>query len=241
MEIIDFIKDLRKKGANYYDVWLPIILRFNKEETVFIRLINPENISRSTYHRIIKYGIFTFSKYVKNYSLVKNYSGLTFYRNHDLLNDNSGDTKKIDKDLETVEPKFKDKVQIEEVKAEKTKPERKKAQEISYPNEIYESIIEFLNQSTGKNYKNNSVINRKFITQRLNDGFTLDDFRQVIAIKSSNWLGSKMEQFLRPETLFSNKFESYLNENVVSNIPNSNLKNTYDQVNIATELYNSQK
>ena len=49
-----------------------------------------------------------------------------------------------------------------------------------------------------------------------------------------------MEQFLRPETLFSNKFESYLNENVVSNTPNSNLKNTYEQVNLATEIYNNQ-
>jgi uncharacterized phage protein (TIGR02220 family) len=100
--------------------------------------------------------------------------------------------------------------------------------------------VNFLNEATGKNYKTNSVINRKFITQRLNDGFTIEDFKQVIAVKSTNWLGGKMEQFLRPETLFSNKFEAYLNENVVSNMPKSNLKNTYDQVNLATEFYNSQ-
>jgi uncharacterized phage protein (TIGR02220 family) len=123
---------------------------------------------------------------------------------------------------------------------EKPKITRKKSTETSYPNEVYEEIINYLNQATGKNYKTNSVINRKFITQRLNDGFTIDDFRQVITVKSTNWLNSKMEQFLRPETLFSNKFESYLNENVVSNAPNSNLKNTYEQISKATEYFNSQ-
>lgn len=241
MEIIDFINDLRKKGANYYDVWLPIILRFNKEETVFIRLINPDNISRSTYHRIIKYGILMFPKYVEKYTLFKNYSGLTFCCSQEVAIDFSVDKKPIIQNVEAVEARAVDSLHAEDVKTEKTKPTRKKLNENSYPDETYESIIEFLNQSTGKNYKNNSTINRKFITQRLNDGFTLDDFRQVISVKSSNWLGSKMEQFLRPETLFSNKFESYLNENVVSNTPNSNLKNTYDQVNIATEFYNSQE
>ena len=50
-----------------------------------------------------------------------------------------------------------------------------------------------------------------------------------------------MEQFLRPETLFSNKFEAYLNENINSNLPKSNLKNTYDQVSLATEYYNNQQ
>ena len=127
-----------------------------------------------------------------------------------------------------------------ELIVEKSKSPRKKSTETSYPNEVYEDIINFLNQATGKNYKTTSVINRKFITQRLNDGFTIEDFRQVISVKSTNWLGSKMEQFLRPETLFSNKFESYLNEKIVNNSPNSNLKNTYDQVSIATEYLNNQ-
>ena len=38
----------------------------------------------------------------------------------------------------------------------------------------------------------------------------------MIDIKSSQWLDTDMSKFLRPETLFSNKFEGYLNENVVS-------------------------
>jgi uncharacterized phage protein (TIGR02220 family) len=232
MEIIDFINDLRKMGSIYYKIWFPIIIQFHKQETVIIKLNVPLDISKSTYYRVINYGLNVFPKHVKMYSLSKNYSELILS-----INEKHYDEKiSLEPKIETIEA---EPIQAEQI-VEKPKAPRKKATETSYPNEVYEDIVNFLNQATGKNYKTNSVINRKFITQRLNDGFTLEDFRQVISVKSTNWLGSKMEQFLRPETLFSNKFESYLNENIVSNAPNSNLKNTYDQVSIATEFFNSQ-
>jgi len=232
MEIIDFINDLRKMGSIYYKIWFPIIIQFHKQETVIIKLNVPLDISKSTYYRVINYGLNVFPKHVKMYSLSKNYSELILS-----INEKPYDEKiSLEPKIETIEA---EPIQAEQI-VEKPKAPRKKATETSYPNEVYEDIVNFLNQATGKNYKTNSVINRKFITQRLNDGFTLEDFRQVISVKSTNWLGSKMEQFLRPETLFSNKFESYLNENIVSNAPNSNLKNTYDQVSIATEFFNSQ-
>jgi uncharacterized phage protein (TIGR02220 family) len=237
MEIIDFINDLRKMGAIYYKIWLPIILQFHKEETITIKLNVPLDIPKSTYYRVINYGVTVFPNYVKLYSLSKNYSELILSINDERY------IEYISKKANSKEPII-ETIQAEPIQAEpiveKPKAPRKKATETSYPNEVYEEIVNFLNEATGKNYKTNSVINRKFITQRLNDGFTIEDFKQVIAVKSTNWLGGKMEQFLRPETLFSNKFEAYLNENVVSNMPKSNLKNTYDQVNLATEFYNSQ-
>ena len=237
MEIIDFINDLRKMGDIYYKIWFPIILQFHKQETVVIKLNVPLDISKSNYYRIINYGISVFPKYVKMYTLSKNYSQIILS-----INDESC-VEYISKKSNSKEQK-KQPIQAEPIQAEpiveNPKAPRKKDTQTSYPNEVYEDIVNFLNEATGKNYKNNSVINRKFITQRLNDGFTLEDFKQVIIVKSKNWLGTKMEQFLRPETLFSNKFEAYLNENVVSNSPNSNLKNTYEQVNLATEIYNSQ-
>lgn len=237
MEIIDFINDLRKMGSIYYKIWLPIILQFHKEETIIIKLNVPLDIPKSTYYRVINYGVNVFPNYVKFYSLSKNYSELILSINDERY------IEFISQKADSKEPII-ETIQAESIQAEpiveKPKAQRKKATETSYPNEVYEDIVNFLNEATGKNYKTNSVINRKFITQRLNDGFTIEDFRQVIAVKSTNWLGGKMEQFLRPETLFSNKFEAYLNENVVSNMPKSNLKNTYDQVNLATEFYNSQ-
>jgi uncharacterized phage protein (TIGR02220 family) len=237
MEIIDFINDLRKMGSVYYKIWLPIILQFHKEETVTIKLNMPLDIPKSTYYRIINYGVTVFPNYVKLYSLSKNHKELILSINDERYIEYI--SKKTD-----LKESITETIQVEPIQAEpiveKPKAPRKKATETSYPNEVYEEIVNFLNEATGKNYKTNSVINRKFITQRLNDGFTIEDFKQVIAVKSTNWLGGKMEQFLRPETLFSNKFEAYLNENVVSNMPKSNLKNTYDQVNRATEFYNSQ-
>lgn len=240
MEVIDFINDLRKMGSIYYNIWFPIIIQFNKEETVTIKLNVPLDIPKSTYYRVINYGLTVFPNHVKLYSLRKNYSQLILSIN----NDNYVEyiSKKANLKEQKVEIIQAMPIQAEvESAIEKPKAPRKKSTETSYPNEVYEEIVNFLNEATGKNYKTNSVINRKFITQRLNDGFKTEDFKQVISVKSTNWLGSKMEQFLRPETLFSNKFESYLNENVVSQTPNSNLKNTYDQINLATRYYDSQE
>jgi uncharacterized phage protein (TIGR02220 family) len=237
MEIIDFINDLRKMGAIYIKIWLPIILQFHKEENVTIKLNVPIDISKTTYYRVINYGVSVFPKYVKLYVLRKNYSELVLSINEEKYVEYVSKTNHL---KEPVQEVLKEKPIEAEIITENQKKPRKKSTETSYPNEVYEEIINYLNLATGKNYKTTSVINRKFITQRLNDGFNIDDFKQVISVKTKNWLGSKMEQFLRPETLFSNKFESYLNENVVSNAPNSNLKNTYDQVSIATEFFNSQ-
>lgn len=84
--------------------------------------------------------------------------------------------------------------------------------------EIYKYIVDYLNRKTGKNFKVNSNKTKSLIKARLNEGFTKDDFIKVIDIKTNEWLKTKMEQYLRPETLFSNKFEGYLNQN--SGTPN---------------------
>jgi len=46
----------------------------------------------------------------------------------------------------------------------------------------------------------------------LKEGFTVDDFKKVIDIKASHWLNTDMEMYLRTQTLFGTKFETYLNE-----------------------------
>lgn len=78
--------------------------------------------------------------------------------------------------------------------------------------DILKEIVDYLNLKTHKSYKWNSKDTQKHINARLNDGFTIDDFKKVIDNKSSKWLDSDMEQYLRPSTLFGSKFESYLNE-----------------------------
>jgi uncharacterized phage protein (TIGR02220 family) len=73
-------------------------------------------------------------------------------------------------------------------------------------------IIEYLNLKTNKNYRSNILKTISLIEARMKEGFTLNDFKTVIDKKVNEWIGTEMEKYLRPETLFGNKFEGYLNQ-----------------------------
>lgn len=80
--------------------------------------------------------------------------------------------------------------------------------------EIYISIVSYLNQRAGTNYRASSKKTKSCIHARLEEGFGLDDFKTVIDKKANEWIGTEYEQYLRPETLFGTKFESYLNATI---------------------------
>lgn len=84
--------------------------------------------------------------------------------------------------------------------------------------EYKENIIEILNyfnRVSGKKYKYTSKVNQSHIRARLKEGFTVEDFKKVIDIKNAEWKDdAKMCQYIRPETLFGTRFESYLNQKV---------------------------
>ena len=80
----------------------------------------------------------------------------------------------------------------------------------------YQAIVDYLNMRTGSHYKASSKKTRDLIKARYNEGFTFEDFQAVIDKKSMEWIKDKnMNKYLRPETLFGTKFESYLNQQVV--------------------------
>ena len=79
-------------------------------------------------------------------------------------------------------------------------------------NNINIYIVEYLNSKANTNYKTTTRKTNELIKARINEGFTLDDFKKVIDNKTSDWKGTDYEKFLRPETLFGNKFEGYLNQ-----------------------------
>lgn len=80
-----------------------------------------------------------------------------------------------------------------------------------------EEIVAHLNQRAGTHYKATTAITRKLIKARLKEGFTVDEFKMVIDKKCAEWLNNRdMAKYLRPETLFGPKFESYLNAKVMS-------------------------
>lgn len=77
----------------------------------------------------------------------------------------------------------------------------------------YQTIIDYLNDKVGSNYKHTTRKTKELIKARYNEGFTIDDFKIVIDKKCIEWLNdNKMNKYLRPETLFGTKFESYLNQ-----------------------------
>lgn len=77
---------------------------------------------------------------------------------------------------------------------------------------IYSPVIEYLNLKTNKSYRSTSKKTQSLIDARTNEGYSVDDFKKVIDIKTIQWLNTEFENYLRPETLFGTKFESYLNE-----------------------------
>lgn len=69
-------------------------------------------------------------------------------------------------------------------------------------------IINYLNSKTGKKFRT-----AKGLKARFEEGYTVEDAKQVIDIKVAEWLNDeKMRQYLTPDTLFSQKFDKYLNQ-----------------------------
>lgn len=79
-------------------------------------------------------------------------------------------------------------------------------------------IIKYLNEKADKSFKLKTEAHRKYVSARLNEGFTEEDCKTVIDKKVNEWKGSEMDQYLRPETLFRpSKFEGYLNQKNIKN------------------------
>lgn len=77
----------------------------------------------------------------------------------------------------------------------------------------YQEIISYLNEKAKTNYRASGKKTQSLIKARWKEGFKLDDFKTVIDKKTNQWLhDAKMVEYLRPETLFGTKFESYLNQ-----------------------------
>lgn len=73
-------------------------------------------------------------------------------------------------------------------------------------------IVNHLNARLGTHYRPTTQATRKLLKARLKEGFTVEEIKDVIDKKATEWLGNAyMEQYLRPETLFGSKFEGYLN------------------------------
>ena len=79
-------------------------------------------------------------------------------------------------------------------------------------NNIYSIVIDYLNTKANTNYRHTTKGTQSLINARLNEGYTVEDFKKVIDSKCKEWLDTDFDKYLRPATLFGTKFENYLNE-----------------------------
>ena len=77
---------------------------------------------------------------------------------------------------------------------------------------VIKDIIEYLNNKLSTKYQYTSNYIMELVGARLEEGYVLQDFKVVIDKKYSEWYGTEFAKFLRPETLFGNKFSRYLNQ-----------------------------
>ena len=108
----------------------------------------------------------------------------------------------------------------------KEKTQKPQTENEDIKNAVFE-IINYLNKKTNKNYDAKYRVNINLINDRLNEGYSIADFKTVIDKKVEEWQGTKWEDYLRPITLFSDKnFNGYLNNSHYQKLTrNKNLSN----------------
>lgn len=123
-----------------------------------------------------------------------------------------------DKDIELdeeLELEDRDKnIDIREKKKEKDCSFEQQEEKTPHPalQDICSQVVEYLNKKAFKHYQPDSKKTVSLIKQRLNEGYIKEDFYKVIDNKTTEWKGTDYEDYLRPITLFSDNFESYLYE-----------------------------
>ena len=92
------------------------------------------------------------------------------------------------------------------------------------PSDAVITILEDLNKriKSKKGFSPLAKSNQNLIKARMSEGFTVENFITVNEKKVKQWLHDpEMSKYLRPATLYGNKFDGYLNE-VVCDLPETN-------------------
>jgi uncharacterized phage protein (TIGR02220 family) len=76
----------------------------------------------------------------------------------------------------------------------------------------YRQILSYLNDKTGRDFRITDTF-RDRVDARIREGAHVEDFMLVIDNTVSAWAGDeKMRRYLRPETLFGSRFDTYRND-----------------------------
>jgi uncharacterized phage protein (TIGR02220 family) len=119
-----------------------------------------------------------------------------------------------------------------------TVEESKLQKEIQKEAPIYKDIIDYLNKKTGKHFQYTEATFRKIHAKLHQKGtsYNKEDFYYVIDVMCDKWGNDqKFKEYLRPETLFSSKFESYRNIISISKV------SKYPRDNKSYEIVNGKR
>ena len=146
------------------------------------------------------------------------------------------DRTNVQTNLRQISEKSPPEIEIELEKEIEIKNIHSPAKQDNTPKEVYE-IIDYLNLKTGKSYKHTTKKTQSLIKARLNEHFTVDDFKKVIDNMCAKWIGTKWEEYLRPNTLFAGRFDDYLNQTPTK----SETRERIDNVNALLKQYEEEE
>ena len=119
-----------------------------------------------------------------------------------------------EEDPSCIQPGYEMYPQSSQVKASPDKGSLSNASSAGAP--LAEAVIGYLNQAAHRSFHASTKETVELVNARAAEGYGLEDFRRVIDAKVRQWGGDeRMSRYLRPETLFGDKFESYVNEGKV--------------------------
>lgn len=108
------------------------------------------------------------------------------------------------------------------------------------PNQVemtdeHKIVIDYLNQKAGTRYEYNSTKTITLLNTLFRKGYSVEDIEKVIDIKCNEWLPQEsMRMYLRPRTLFSNKFEDYLNQEIKPQVTTTKKTQSYEDFMLKT-------
>lgn len=74
--------------------------------------------------------------------------------------------------------------------------------------ELFNQVLRYIEECTGRKFKESTDL-----LARIGEGYTFEQFSKMINYKASEWMGTDMQKYLRPSTLFNKtKFEGYLSD-----------------------------
>ena len=198
--------------------WIDLLLEANHEDRQFLLGNEVINAKRG---EIITSEIKLMNRWKWSKTKVRNF--LETLKNLEMI-EKKTDTKKttlkivkyeVYQDMRTTREPLEDHLKTTKEPREDTNNNYNNLNNLNNDNNIIINTIKYLNEKVGSAYKNNSKKTISLIEARLKEKYSLEDFKTVIDKKVVEWKGTDLEKYLRPETLFGNKFEGYLNQVII--------------------------